>query len=116
MGEIKVVSAASAPLEKWQPEGVTIHQGDPDGHGFTLNEGESRGAFGTGVFSCEPSQTSYELTSNEIIYVLEGSVSIALEDTEPVLIHTGDLAFLPKGHTSHWTFHSTFKEVWFLVD
>lgn len=116
MSEITSVTAASVPLVKWQPTGVTVHKGVPDGHGFTLHEAPSNGTFATGIFTCEASQTSYELISNEIIYVLEGSVSIALDDGAPTLINTGDMAFLPKGHTSHWTFHSAFREVWFTVD
>lgn len=115
MSTIQKVTVANAALESWQPDGVTIRSGNPDGHGFVLHERENP-AFGTGIFACEPSATSYKLTSNEIIYVLEGSVSIALDDGDAVLIEKGDLAFLPKGHTSHWTFHDKFKEVWFLVD
>ena len=116
MDGIRKVNAANAPLEAWQPEGVTVHEGSPDGHGFTLFEREEAPTFGTGVFACQPSRTTYELTSNEIIYVLEGSVSIALDNGEPVDLAVGDMAMLPKGHLSHWTFHTSFKEVWFLVD
>jgi hypothetical protein len=112
---IQKITVGNAPLESWQPDGVTIRSGNPDGHGFVLHEQDTP-SFGTGIFACEPAATSYELTSNEIIYVLEGSVSIALDDGDPIHIKQGDLAFLPKGHTSHWTFHGKFKEVWFLVD
>ncbi len=114
--EIHSVAAADAPLEAWQPDGVTVLQGDPDGHGFTLFEQSSGPAFGTGVFACDPATTTYELTSNEIIYVLEGRASIALDDGDPVELSAGDLAFLPKGHLSRWTFHTYFKEIWFLVE
>lgn len=112
---IRSVSAAAAPLESWQPEGVTILRGDPAGRGFTLFEQQAGPFFGTGVFACDPATTTYELTENEIIYVVEGSVSIALDEGAAVHLTVGDLAFLPKGHTSTWTFHSSFKEVWFLV-
>ncbi|MFE3170006.1 cupin domain-containing protein [Amycolatopsis sp. NPDC059090] len=115
MSEIRYVSAAEAPLEAWQPDGVTVVRGNPDGHGFTLAEESGATVFATGVFRCEPATTTYELTSNEIVYVLEGSVSIALGDGEPVRLAVGDLAYLPKGHQSTWTFHEPFKEIWFLV-
>jgi uncharacterized cupin superfamily protein len=114
-GDIRSVSAAHAPLEAWQPEGVTILRGDPAGRGFTLVEQQTGPVFGTGVFACDPATTTYELTENEIIYVIEGSVSIALDDDEAVHLTVGDLAFLPKGHTSTWTFQTPFKEIWFLV-
>jgi uncharacterized cupin superfamily protein len=116
MSQIRKIAAASAPLESWQPVGVTIHEGDPDGHGYTLAEREEAPEFGTGIFACQPGKTTYELVSNEIIYVLEGSVTIQLEGQEPVDMEVGDLVFLPKGNTSTWTFHEPFKEVWFLVD
>lgn len=116
MAQIRSVTAANAPLESWQPEGVTILDGSPDGHGFTLVEQTTSPAFGAGVFACQPATTTYELTENELIYVLQGSASIALDDGEPVEVTAGELAFLPKGHLSTWTFHSPFKEVWFLVE
>lgn len=116
MTAIRSVTTSNAPLEAWQPEGVTILEANPDGHGFTLAEQESSPTFATGVFACQPSVTTYELTANEIIYVVEGSVSIALDDHEAVELTVGDLAFLPKGHLSTWTFHAPFKEVWFLVE
>lgn len=113
--QILSLTVAKAPLETWQPDGVTLLAGDPAGHGFTLAE-RTGPNFSTGVFACDPSTTRYELASNEIIYVVEGSVSIALDDDAPVHLKTGDLAFLPKGHMSTWEFHERFKEVWFLVD
>ncbi|PKV95496.1 MULTISPECIES: cupin domain-containing protein [Amycolatopsis] len=116
MTAIRSVTTSEAPLEVWQPEGVTVLDGNPHGHGFTLFEQTVGPAFATGVFACQPSTTTYELTSNEIIYVLQGSVSIALDGQEAVELTTGDLALLPKGHQSTWTFHTPFKEVWFLVD
>lgn len=112
---IRSVAAAETPLESWQPEGVTVLDGSPNGRGFTLVEQPTGPVFATGVFACDPGKTAYELTDNEIIYVLEGTVSIALGDREPVRLGRGDLAFLPKGNMSTWTFHEPFKEVWFLV-
>lgn len=116
MAEIQSVTTADAPLDSWQPEGVTILEGTPDGYGFTLVDQAEGPAFGAGVFACQPATTTYELTANEIIYVLQGSVSIALDDGKPVEVSAGDLAHLPKGHVSTWTFHSPFKEIWFLVE
>lgn len=115
MAQIKKLTVADAPLEMWQPDGVDVHEGTPNGHGHVLYETEAPTPFGTGVFACQPSKTSYPLTSNEIIYVIEGSVSIGLDDAEPIHLSKGDLALLPKGHISHWEFHEPFKEVWILI-
>ncbi len=116
MDEIKAVESASVELEQWQPDGVTILQGDPAGRGFTLFEDFTNGARGTGVFECEPSKTSYVLEFNEIIYVLEGEVTIELENGSRVDLRPGMQAFLPAGHMSTWTFHTKFREVWVLAD
>ncbi|PKH38505.1 hypothetical protein SAMN05192575_11615 [Nocardioides alpinus] len=116
MDEIKVVESATVELESWQPEGVTILDGDPAGRGYTLFEDYDKGARGTGVFECEPSKTTYTLEFNEIIYVLEGEVTIELENGSKVDLKAGMQAFLPAGHTSTWTFHTKFREVWVLAD
>ncbi|AOY74058.1 DUF861 domain-containing protein (plasmid) [Arthrobacter sp. TES] len=116
MDKIRKISTATAPLESWQPDGVTVHEGNPNGHGFTLFERTSSPQFGTGIFTSQPSTTTYELTDNEIIYVVEGSATLTLTSQEPVSVTAGDLVFLPKGHTSTWEFHEPFKEIWFLVE
>lgn len=114
----KAVSARAAevPLESWQPEGVTILSGDPAGRGFTLFEDYTDGVRATGVFECDPATTRYTLTDNEIIYVLEGEARIELDNGSVVEVGPGDMAFLPKGHESTWTFKSRFKEFWVLAD
>lgn len=116
MDEIKAVESGTVELETWQPDGVTIHEGDPAGRGFTLFENYEGGARATGVFECEPSKTTYTLEFNEIIYVLEGEVTIELENGSRVDLKAGMQAFLPAGHLSTWTFHTKFREVWVLAD
>lgn len=116
MTNIMKISASKAPLESWQPDGVTVLEGKPDGHGYTLFERTSAPQFGTGIFTSQPSTTTYELVDNEIIYVVEGSATLRLGDKDPVSVTAGDLVFLPKGHTSTWVFHEPFKEIWFLVE
>lgn len=116
MDKILKASTDSATFEAWQPDGVVVSRGQPDGHGFTLFEQLSAPRFGTGFFTCQPSKTSYTLMDNEIIYVLEGSATLTLESQEPVLVTAGDLVFLPKGNNSTWEFHEPFREVWVLVE
>lgn len=116
MNEIKAASAADVALETWQPDGVRILSGDPAGRGFTLHEDFENGARGAGIFECEASKTSYVLETNEIIYVLEGEVTIELDNGSRVDLKIGDMAFLPAGHLSTWTFHTKFREFWVLAD
>lgn len=116
MTTLKSATAATATMETWQPDGVTILSGEPAGRGFTLHEDRSDGARGCGFFECDPAQTRYELTDNEMIYVLEGEARIELEDGTAIEIKAGDAAFLPKGHMSTWTFKTRFREFWVLTD
>jgi uncharacterized cupin superfamily protein len=116
MSDILKASIADTALEDWQPEGVTIHEGEPNGRGFTLFEDYEGGARATGIFECDPARTTYMLEYNEIIHVLEGSATIELDNGSRVELQPGDIAFLPKGHLSTWTFHSRFKEFWALAD
>lgn len=116
MTSLKSVTADSVSLETWQPEGVTVLSGTPAGRGFTLHEDFANGARGCGFFECDPSQTTYELTENEMIYVLEGEARIELEDGSAIEVKAGDAAFLPQGHTSTWTFKTRFREFWVLAD
>lgn len=116
MTKILKVNAGAAPVDSWQPEGVTVLEGAPDGHGYTLFERTTSPQFGTGIFTSQPCTTTYELTDNEIIYVVEGSATLSLAGQEEVRVSVGDLVFLPKGHISTWVFHEPFKEIWFLVE
>jgi len=109
-----VIPFATVDLElaPWQPEGVTIVEGDPQGRGATIHEAAQDGRFvGVYVFACQPARTSYVLEHNEILHVLEGEVEISLDDGSTVHLGPGDVAFLPKGHTSHWWFKTPFREL-----
>lgn len=110
------ISAASIELEPWQPEGVTVLDGEPRGRGFTLHEDHTDGVRATGIFACDPCVTTYRLEFNEMLYVLEGEVRIELDNGTVLQLASGDSAFLPKGHQSTWTFTTPFKEFWVLTD
>lgn len=116
LDEIKAAATQDVTLETWQPDGVTILEGDPAGRGFTLHEDYEDGARGAGFFECDPSKTTYMLETNEIIYVIEGEVTIELDNGSRVELKPGSSAFLPAGHMSTWTFHSKFREFWVLAD
>lgn len=114
--KILTATASTVSLETWQPDGVTVLDGDPSGRGFTLYEDFADGARGTGFFECDPSKTTYRLEFNEIIYVLEGEATIEIDSGSKVDVKAGDIAFLPLGHMSTWTFHTKFREFWVLAD
>jgi uncharacterized cupin superfamily protein len=107
-----IVSATvDEALTSWQPEGVTILEGEPNGRGFTLIEREWEGQFfGAYLFACDPARTTYYLEHNELLFVLEGEVEISLDDGSKVELGPGGFAFLPRGQMSHWWFKTPFKE------
>lgn len=112
---IPSASIDSTELEPWQPEGVTILDGEPRGRGYVLYEdwGED-GVVVTGIFACEPATTRYRLEQRETIHVLEGQVRIELDSGDAVELGPGDIATLPAGHMSTWTFRTPFKEFFVL--
>jgi uncharacterized cupin superfamily protein len=58
-----------------------------------------------------PARYEYFFSGDESFYVLEGSVSIELEQTgERVELRAGDIASFPKGTRSVWTFTEPFKK------
>lgn len=109
---IPAIHIDQAKLEPWQPDGVTIYEGEPNGRGYTLSEtGDGTAFVGVYVFECDPARTSYVLEQNEIIHCLEGEAEITLDDGSKVELSPGRVAMLPKGQTSHWVFKSRFKEL-----
>ena len=116
MTGIASASGGNVELELWQPEGVTILDGDPRGRGYTLHEDFSDGSRACGFFECDPGKTTYHLEYNEYLHVIEGEARIELDDGSAVDLRPGDIAYLPKGHLSTWTFHTRFKEFWVLCD
>lgn len=115
MSEIRHVPA-SIPLEPGQPEGVTVLEGDPAGRGFLIHESAEPGLRAAGIFECEPSKTTFLLEQNEIIYVIQGEATIELDNGSRIDLSAGDMAHLPAGHVSTWTFHSTYREFWLYAD
>lgn len=53
----------------------------------------------------------YHFHADEVIYVVEGSVSIEVDGHSPVHLRQGDLASFAKGTDSNWTFEFPFAKV-----
>ena len=52
----------------------------------------------------------YEFDRDEYLYVLEGEVEIAFDESSVVRLKPGDGASFRKGSTSTWTFHAPFRK------
>lgn len=118
MSKILSVNVARAELTPWQPPHLEIVEGEPEGRCYLLHDetdADGKG-FQIGVFECEPAQTIYRLVSNETLYVLEGELNIALDSGDSLDLGPGDVALLPKGSVSTWTFKTRYKELFILSD
>jgi uncharacterized protein len=114
MSRIVAITIDEKELVPWQPPGVTVLEGDPKGRAYLLHDENEGKGFLVGVFACDPAKTTYELISNETTHILEGEVRIELDNGDGVDLKPGDVAMLPKGHLSTWTFKKPFKEFFIL--
>jgi uncharacterized cupin superfamily protein len=102
------VHAPSVALDPWQADGSR--------RGYTILEPASPTRLSVGVFECEPGERGYTLEQNEVLHVLEGRATVVLDAGQVIELAPGDVAYLPSGQESRWTFHTRFKEIWILVD
>jgi uncharacterized cupin superfamily protein len=96
-------------LAPWELDTLEVIDGDPRTHGALVhsegpNDGFGPGGFAVGVYEQERCVTAYVLEQNETVHVLRGHVCIALDDGTAVELRTGEIAVLPVGRKSTWTF------------
>ena len=81
-------------------------EGDPKGRVALLRDEPS---VMSGFFEAEPSRFHYTWTGDEMITVLDGRVTIELDD-EHLDLGPGDSAFIRKGQKGIWHLHAPFRE------
>lgn len=64
----------------------------------------------TGIFTGTPSKFRYTFGGDETFHVIEGRVTIELDDGEKVTLVPGSIASFPKGASSTWTVHEPFRK------
>jgi uncharacterized protein len=102
----------SVELEPWDLDTLETLDGDPQTRGHLIFEegpdgsGFGPGGFAVGVYHQQPCTTRYRLEQNETVHVLDGDISIDLDGEETVELRSGDLAVLPQGRLSTWTFRT----------
>ncbi|HVQ88380.1 MAG TPA: cupin domain-containing protein [Actinomycetes bacterium] len=63
-----------------------------------------------------PENLEWVLPQTEVLLVLEGEVQIEIEGGPTLEMKPGDMASLPKGAVTRWSFKLPFKEMWVLAD
>ncbi len=100
---------ASSAFEDLPVEGVVA--GELKGRVHWLRqEGVGEGMLMAGIFTGEPSTFPYEFAGDETLHVIEGRVTIQMENGESVDLKPGDIASYPKGAKSTWKIHEPFRE------
>ncbi len=120
MKTVKAVNAYDVPLEPWTVETLEVLEGDPQTQAVTIFEdgpggsGFAPGGFAVGVYQQEPCRTRYRLESSETVHLLKGDVRIALDNGDVHELRDGDVAVLPVGRVSDWTFRATSRVLFVL--
>jgi uncharacterized cupin superfamily protein len=95
---------------KWEPDT------DPPGEVQILCEGVGLEAgFWRSVPGTTPQPARWTLPSREVVFVLEGTARIEIEDGPTVDLKAGDVASMPKGAMTTWHLSPDFKELWVLA-
>lgn len=103
-----VSAAAEAALEDWGP--LPEATGAPMAtHGTEIwVDGESS----AGIWQCEPGPSRWTLETNEVIYLVAGSMTVTPDGGAPSTVSAGGIAVFPKGWTGTWEIHETVRKVY----
>lgn len=65
-----------------------------------------------GIWECEPGPSHWTLSTNEVIYLVAGNMTVTPDGGTPNTVGTGDVAVFPKGWTGTWDIHETVRKVY----
>ncbi len=90
-------------LQDWDPiDPADLESGTPVQRGYLYHEDEAHG-YMAGVWDCTAMTEKFGPYSvNEFMYLLEGSVTMAVEDGNEVTIKAGEPFIIPKGLPCQW--------------
>jgi uncharacterized protein len=102
-------AATRQDLEDWGPlEEAT----GPEMHtsGVTLWSDEAGSE--TGIWQCTPGPSRWKLDTNELVYVLGGSMTVTADGAAPLEAGPGAVLMFPKGWQGTWDIHETLRKVY----
>jgi uncharacterized protein len=92
-----------------------VLEGDPDGRVHWLRtSGSGEATLQAGIFEGQPSRFRYTFETDETILVIEGQVTIELDEGESVALESGDIASFPRGAQATWNITQPLREFFVL--
>ena len=83
-------------------------------HFYHQSEDDSKLA---GVWECAPCREEIKAyTVNEMMTVLEGSVTVTIDSEAPMIFTPGDTFFIPKGTPCVWEITETLKKYYMIAE
>ncbi|HVC24788.1 MAG TPA: cupin domain-containing protein [Acidimicrobiales bacterium] len=65
-----------------------------------------------GVWECTPGPSRWLLETHEFVTVVAGSMTVTVDDGEPVHLAVGDTAVFEKGWAGTWEIHDTLRKLY----
>ena len=100
-------------LDPWPIDKTNILTGDAEAHGTVLWQSEDK-LLCNGVWSCTTGKFNWKYTWNETFYLVQGKISISIDDAESKEYNSGDLVFVPTGTNTTWTIIKPVRKVFHL--
>ena len=110
---ITSTTAHQTELTPWPIEKSNILSGDAEAHGTVLWQSENK-LLCNGVWSCSIGKFNWEYTWNETFYLIQGKISIAIDNADAKEYNTGDLVFIPNGTNTTWTIIEPVRKIFHL--
>jgi uncharacterized cupin superfamily protein len=104
-----LAGAADAELEDWGPLDEATGA-EMSTAGVTLWEGDSGAS--AGIWECSPGPSHWVLTTNEVIHLVAGRMTVTPDGGEALEIRAGDVAVFPLGWSGTWLIHETVRKVY----
>lgn len=103
--------STDAPQDAWEPFPLDAIEGEPNGQVNWLRQTTSGdGMLLTGMFTCDPAKIDYTFVGDESLHLLEGTITVEMEDGETVELQPGDTVSFAKGAKSVWHIHEPMKK------
>jgi uncharacterized cupin superfamily protein len=102
-------AATRSDLEDWGPlEEATGPEMQTAGLTLWKDEAGSE----TGIWECTPGPSRWRLETNELVHVLNGSMTVTADGFDPIEVGPGDVLTFPRGWEGTWDIHETLRKVY----